>query len=1015
MSRSPYDGPTSRQKHSHHGYRTSSSPITATKISMARSKSHADSQPSFFIEDRKGDMQILSYGTLNRNSIPRYRAAGRGRLLGLDAKYRITSRTETSLRVEDAESDSTRKSRKETLLAKLRDDDPAVTIIHHELSTRSDLEQDFLALETDRRPKRRRLETDPLRVAAGATESEESESDVDEAPVAEDPFESFKQNPIHQRHLELSKATEERPEAASTWLAMIEFQKDLLDNTIGKSPSPRDLSERKIALYEQALLHVKAQDDRHTLIIGLMREGRTVWDIDKQASRWKAFLGDGASFDLWKLYVDFVQTNSIKFSVEDCLQTHINWLKTFRVPRSGTTDRQRDSNCVFILIRLTLLLWQAGFTERAAGTWQALLEWNCFQPRPQPQHLQSTDSMSRFRDFWDSEVARIGEEGSKGWVTDTAFELDPITDRAFHIENMDVQQWFAAETELEKTSSLPARFLDEVGEDDSYRIVLFSEIQDLLFRPSSKSGLGLLVDGFLLFAGLPPVTSLDDSRTWKGDPFICNQSPSGPTTAELVEKGGHEIGICVQYQEVSFTVKQHTCQTPQNLGYRSGRLLDSSPEFLRRVIGQLADLAYEGQLPAGIMEYAVAFDAGIDLKVAKKQAKSFLKDKGDSLTLYDAYAFLEAQLGNFESAQKVWSTALSMRTSLTGDGHMHAFYMWRNWAYLHMCRGQFAQARTLLSMMTTQGFELARFKAESLNIQASSPAVQLKVEQHIKRQIDIAGLKGEHVSLRAMVDLLAYHRYLGNGLRLEVALDTYQACLKPYTGVSKSQSALIEGIHEQQARFIHAHAVIFRREFRPRVVSAILAPSARTFPDNLALLILNSHFSQKAGAMDRLRQVDSVARSQQDANTTGSVVPCMFDVLVELNRPAYSGSTDHSIRSAFKRATRVGSPGHGSVEMWKAFVLWETSLILRHDGSNRSSTGSHGLVSKEDLATLASQAREALYASLRACPWSKELCMLAFAHPTLRNALGDGALKQVYQTMVDRGMRLRVDISCVLQ
>ncbi|KIW69930.1 hypothetical protein PV04_02244 [Phialophora macrospora] len=1008
MSRSQYDMPSPCQRHSRHEYRPSSSTVTRNSTSIAQSESHPNSQSSCFIEDRKGDTQILSYGSLNRTSIPRYRLAGHGCLLGLDSKYRITSRSESSLQVEDAESDSTRKSRKKTLLTNLGGDDEVTTDIQHGLSTPFDLGQDFVVLGHGERRKRRRLTTDPLRTAA-EEESEESESAVEEAPAADDPFDTFKKNPIHQRHLELSKATETRPDIASTWLAMIEFQHVLLENNLGHSPSPRSLSEIKISLYEQALSHVKAEDDRHALIIGLVREGRAVWDVEKQASRWQAFLGDNASFELWKLYVGFVQTNSVNFSLEDCLQTHMNWLNAFRVPRPGTPDCQRDSNCVYILLRLTLLLWEAGFTERAVGIWQALLEWNLFHPPT--QQLQSNDTMSRFRDFWDREVARIGEEGSKGWVSETDSGLDPKTDKSFQTKNMGIEPWVAAEMELEKTASLPARSLDELSGDDSYRIVLFSDIQDFLFRCCSKSGRGLLVDGFLLFAGLPPVTSSDDARMWKGDPFIYNQSPSGPSATKLVEQGSHDFGMSLQYEEVSFAVKQSMCQTSENHGPRSARLLDLSPEFVRRVIAQLVKMPAEEHLLVGIMEYAVAFDAGIDLKDAKKQAKLLLKDKGDNLKLYDAYALLEYQLGNFESAQKVWSTTLSMRMSFGGHGHMQAFYLWRNWAYSHMCRGQFAQARALISMMATKDFDSVRFNAERLDIQAPSAAAQIKVEQHIKRQIEIAVSNSEKGSLCAVIDVLAFHKYLNRGLRLDVALEAYEDCLKLYAGVSSLKSALIEGIHEQRARFIHAHAVTFRKDFKPRVLSDLLAQSVRMFPDNIVLLILNHYFSQKAGAIDRLRQVNSMARVQQEGNMEESVVPCIFDVLVELNRPSYSGSTNHSIRSAFKRTTQVGSPGHDNVELWKAFVLWETSLIGPQDWSNGGSGGKAKPVPKLDQTTLATQAREALYASLRACPWSKGLCMLAFTQATLKGSLGDNELREVYQNMVDRGMRLHIDIS----
>src|ERR1700761_5539835 len=69
---------------------------------------------SLFIEDRKGDRQNLSYGSPSRHSIPRYKAAGHGRLLGLDPVYRITSRSNSGLEVVNVGIDSTRKSRKQT-------------------------------------------------------------------------------------------------------------------------------------------------------------------------------------------------------------------------------------------------------------------------------------------------------------------------------------------------------------------------------------------------------------------------------------------------------------------------------------------------------------------------------------------------------------------------------------------------------------------------------------------------------------------------------------------------------------------------------------------------------------------------------------------------------------------------------------------------------------------------------------------------------------------------------------
>jgi len=149
-------------------------------------------------------------------------------------------------------------------------------------------------------------------------------------------------------------------------------------------------------------------------------------------------------------------------------------------------------------------------------------------------------------------------------------------------------------------------------------------------------------------------------------------------------------------------------------------------------------------------------------------------------------------------------------------------------------------------------------------------------------------------------------------------------------------------------------------------------------------------------------------RSGRESGKHEAMTRCVFELVVEQDRPAYSGSTNHSIRSAFKRATELAAPGHNSIAIWKAFVCWEASLV----GITAASEAGKEQSAKKKLSaqTSASMAKEACYASLRACPWSKELCMLGFTQPALRAAIGDEGSKQIYQNMLDRGMRLRIDI-----
>ena len=960
---------------------------------------------SSFVEDRKGDQQNLTYGSLDRRAIPRYHTAGRSHLLGLGPNFRITSRTESRLRVEDVAVDSTRKSHKQqSLLSSIAKDDQA-TKFHLSARKERDLSENFLKFEDERPRKRRRLLGDHSRKPDEDDASDQSDSSIEDAATIADAFVAFKQDLTRQKHLELLRATKDCPQNASAWLALVDFQHRLSEDN-GGSVSLRSVTDLKISIYEQAISYVKDRDSRHALILGLMREGRAVWDANKQTSKWKTFLDDDASFHLWKLYVDFLQTSPANFSFENCLQIYEKWLLKFRDSPPGFP---RDSSCIYILLRVTLLFWQAGFTERAVGIWQALLEWNYFLP----QHLQAEKYVPSFQEFWASEVARIGEDGSRGWGSHTNPGLKPSFDPSFEAEGMGLEHWAAVETELSKTAGLPARSLDEVSEDDPYRVVLFSDIQEFLFRPSSEEGRQLLVDAFLLFAGLPPVSPFKEARAWTSDPFVSTQSPFGVSSPQPMNPAGGSCGISVRYEEVFLATKRLNHQVPELLRPLVGRLLNGYPQFVRRLVFQLAELSKQGYMIEGMMEYAIAFEAGTELTSARKHAKSFLKSKSDSLKLYNAYGLLELQLANFESAERVWSTALSMRLSFDVHAHMDAPILWRNWTYARMCWGQFEKATTSISMMAEQDVSGSAIDLEKLNIDKMtysplSAAAQIRFEQRLKLQIDIAISKHCNELLRALADLLAFHKYLNHGMRLEIALQSYKDALKLFEGRLENQLGLVEAIHEQRARFIYAHAVTFRKDFKPREANTLLSESVKQFPDNLSLLLLHHYFSQRAGVIDRLRQAESKVWQQQRSDSDASLITCLFDVLVELNRPAYSGSTNHSIRSAFERATEVGSPGHDNEEMWKAFVLWEVSVIAARSGLK--SAGRNNVKDKAKEHEQRPPVTQAFYASLRACPWSKELCMLAFSQTGLKDALGGETLKQVYHNMTDRGMRLRTDI-----
>lgn len=1004
MPSSRHDSPRRGHNLAHH----LSSPSLPADGPAMTSTSHSSTRPGvhtpLFVEDRKGDRQNLTYGSLDRHAIPRYRPAGHGALLGVDPRYRITSRSETRCEVENLEIDSARKTRKQNLLSKLAGDDGEPVGLHSSVNSEADLHKDFLRFEQARTGKRRRLSPQPEPQSSEEDYSDESNPNGQAEQHVEDTFDTFKKDPTHQRYLKLSRATVERPNDASAWLALIDYQDVYLSSqeaaqSFGTS-SARSLADTKISLYEQALARVKDHEGRHALILGLMEQGKVFWDAEKQASKWRSLLNEDSSFDLWLLYVNFTQTNPVKFSLDECLEVYKRWLQKFQ---DFPADRTRDSRCIYIVLRATALLWEAGFSERAIGIWQGLLEYNLFRP----PNWNPGDLMSSFQDFWSSEAARIGEEGSTGWQSRTRAEVDAKSDITFQTQNLSsLEQWATAELEAEKATAMPARSLDNVGEDDPYRILLFSDIQDFLFSAVTEHGLRMLEDAFFLFMGCPTVSLLSESRAWRGDPFIYSEFPAAAATLQLVDHADDNLGLSMHFRDVLLPLRAMTSSSPSALWSFSKSCAGARSDFCRRVISQLAGVFLYGRPDELMMEYAIFFEAGTDLKSARKLAKSFLRVTSDSLRLYDAYATLESQLGNLEAAERVWSTALAMRNSLNQDAESDAFLLWRNWVYTIMCQKKFCQARILLTMVKDTQIDLSRISGDTEINATPSIATQIKIEQYIRARIEACRSKGLWVALSALIDLLAFHLYLNNGRRLELALDIYQASLTSLANVSSMDFPLAEAVHEQQARFIHAHAVTFGSDFKPKDLSIILTNSARRYPGNALLLSFCHYFTQRSGLVDRLRQMDSRPGDEESRARTSSAVPCTMELLVELQRPAYSGSTNHSIRSVFNRVTALGSPGHDCVGLWRAFILWEVSQVPGNVrfGGKKPSDGKQQL----DRAKLVT---EALYAAFRACPWSKELCMLAFTEETLRNAIGNEDLKQVYQNMLDRGMRLRIDIS----
>ena len=136
--------------------------------------------------------------------------------------------------------------------------------------------------------------------------------------------------------------------------------------------------------------------------------------------------------------------------------------------------------------------------------------------------------------------------------------------------------------------------------------------------------------------------------------------------------------------------------------------------------------------------------------------------------------------------------------------------------------------------------------------------------------------------------------------------------------------------------------------------------------------------------------------------TKDSVIPLVFSIQSEISCSSYAGSTEHSIRAAFERAVEPGEAGAHSVSIWKWYLLWE--LKVAEFGAIFSS-------SNPRTRAKLSRAQNVFYRGIRSCPWAKQMYMLEFTQEGLRNDIGFEGLKKIYETMVEKGIRIHVDLS----
>ncbi|KAI9761786.1 MAG: hypothetical protein M1840_001705 [Geoglossum simile] len=1049
-----HHGQQERHRHHHRQHRSQSRDRTGTELVKHVDPEIVgwDDSPEVYTIDTKGDPKNLVYGAIHQYSLPTYCRTGAGNVLGLNRESKIFRElsSEKGIVIQSRYSGISRSREKYAFARNERKGTKKLRIKSFDREDAAfEATLSFIPLRLARGIKQERLETGNsssgeddgrhYRSIEGKAKARNHPEDKDLEFASESSASDYEQTEamwdetIRQRNIELSQRVEVDPTNVDAWLELVDYQDKLTGDRQGrrKHTSAERLStaDIKLSMYENALKNVGGYGGRERLLMGLMKEGGKIWDFKKLSTKWQTVLQENPGFiGLWTKYLDFKQTKAIAFRYEDIRKVYIECVGVLRTTILNTTSSQSRGELqdilVYVLLRGTLFMREAGFAENATAIWQALLELHFFAPTEfavmgMTDEKGQAELLSSFERFWESEVPRIGEDCAEGWnafVTDG--EANNVPEPRIDVVKANIgrhlvfETWASAERLQALKSRDPARTIDEVEEDDPYRVILFSDIKDFLPYFDSKQARLTLLNAFMVFCKLPPLPC-SDNQSWWTDPFVRNDGLEQSDTYhdqfffDDQNSRGKEalsqwsVGMELEHPNLvartdPFTFKLRNFPSSAETLFGDGtgwfaqqdRWLDIYPgdvgpvkiDWLRRV---LKCLASKCTTEYSLAEYYLAFEWKNFPEGAKRVAKSLLKNDRANLRLYNSYALLEWRSGNIDTATSAFVATIEMSKTLGEANQRNSILLWKTWIWELLQVGDLLGAWQKL-LCIPEGKVMAtdqQLDREGDPYKTRSAAV-LKAKRYLDDGRDsslVLGCNGEAVHF---VECSAILEYLFHSRDVDAAAAIFRRASERFDKRSLGGCIAQELLHQGKARLLYLHTTV-SRSFRPSMLRDEFAQSVRAFPQNTIFLSLFMWNEVRSRIDDRVRSImtDVVLKERQD-----TIVGWAFSIWTELKSALGAGYNTNTARAALERAMSSES-GRCSPSLWKLYVKFECQ---------------QGDIDK---------AKAVFYRGLKACPWSKGFAFLAFEQ--LRN-MGFEELRNIYRVLVEKELRVHVDLEDIL-
>ncbi|KAI2626676.1 DUF1740-domain-containing protein [Hypoxylon sp. NC1633] len=958
--------------------------------------SHEQDRDALFFYDKRGDPLIWRYGGNDRREIPHYRRLGSGRILGADGYMRIDhSRNRDEFFIQTYhEGRSLLGSDKKTILAKGGHHKSIPIRVRRDQPQTGTTTEDFVPLTSSRKRKRGGAESeDPLSEGEPSYRSilgkgkihEHSDSDADSSSIVSSTDLAQDPDPAKLKTTELTRKALDHPKNIDAWIELVDHQ----DTLLGRDPTAAEVksyADIKLSMLEQAYPNATTDPQREVLQLRIMREGLKIWDAKTISRRWeKALEEHGSSSELWKGYINFQQSRLSTFQYENIKQLYIQQLRRLEMEsltKKLDSDRlQIYEKMVYLFLRATRFISDAGYAELAVATWQATLELTFARPSPPSNQPPEVKIPPSFLNFWETEVPRIGEEAAQGWA---AFERSGGTIEPPEPKTSDVsispttrdgfKAWSIVEQHRSRAATNPARTLDDGAEDDPYRVVMFADIQDLILYLPTKDIphiQNLLLDAFLMFCQLPPAFSSIDAQDMLRDVFLIRDPASLIISEEQNTKTldfSHDYSRMNISPEVLFPLPRwFTCMK---------KIRDDVPadqyQWIATTLKQLVHTFGVRDLAPYYLSFHSLNEPGNE----KKTAKALLKQDPTNAKLYLGYSILEWAKGNKDSARNTLAAATSLKS--ISIHHKVFLGVAAAWMGLEDCD----LAKSVLQLCALSNDDTST--PPTLESPAASAAQILKGRQFLSSNREYLSSSGDVENAVIYAEGLTLLEYLTRQSNKEPSSESQGDIWSAIAVVSDFSDELVsrglasssphERLLQSAARLLYHHAI--RGPFRLGFLHEQLSKYISFFPRNTIFLNLFAWREARLSIDDRVRsELDKVVLLEPN--------DCVTSRVFAIRHEARTGNVN-TTRAAFERALESEAcknhPG-----------LWISYIRFCHESQE-----------------LRSKAKSVFYRALQCCPWSKEVFMEAFA--TLARDMDSSELKSVYNALCDKGLRVHVEM-----